>query len=188
MEVAGFAFAPDDRVVVFSYSRTPADNTALLEQIAARGVAHCVYVSTATTNVVPVTRCYEYPRVKHDAEGDAARLCQAQVLRIGVVYSDESELPAGKTVATSLDDLATFLMAPERFAAPPKEVRLFAVKSRPFSHVIERWCFAWYGAAVRLSGSYPCLLRPVDVILRALGWRWYGYVYLSNRLWMSTIS
>ena len=187
-DVATFALAPDDRVVVLSYSRQPAENTALLQEIASRRVARCVYVSTATTNVVPVTACYEYPRVKHEAEEAAVRLCGAQVLRIGIVYGDESELPGGASVATSLDDLASFLIEPDRFPEPPQEVRLFSVKQRRFSRAIERWCFVAYGWAVRLSGPYPCLLRPVDVVCRVLGWRWYGYVFLSNRLWISTIS
>jgi hypothetical protein len=62
-------------------------------------------------------------------------------------------------------------------------VQLFDIVSRAFSGTTEAAIHRAYGLLLRACGAWPCLLRPLDALLRALGIRWYGYVYLSNRLW-----
>src|SRR5262245_38525884 len=86
VDVAGFAFSPADRVWVFAYSRVPAENLRLLAALEAAAVREVVYVSSASTIVLKVTRCYEYPRVKHLAEQEAQRRVAARILTIGLVY------------------------------------------------------------------------------------------------------
>ena len=95
------------------------------------------------------------------------------------------QLPAGTTMATSLDQIAAFMAQGGRDAT---DTLLFSAVERPFSGSLERAAFRAYGLAQRAAGTWPCLLRPVDIVLRALGWRWYGYLYLSNRLWLTTRS
>lgn len=187
-EVAAFAFTPRDRVWVLSYSRLPAENAALLELLRHAGVGEIVYVSSSSAIVSELTRCYEYPRVKLRAELDALTLPNARVLTIGLMYEEPSELPGGADVATSFAELAAFVAAPEWPDGAGRRKRLFRVVRRPFTRALERAAYTAYGQLLRGSGSFPCLLRPLDLLLRACGARWYGYVYLSNRLWISTTS
>lgn len=175
----------DDVVWVLSYSRHQADNDALLDHLRQAGVRRLVYVSTATANVADVTRCYEYPRAKRHAEETATRLFpQATIVRIGVVVTHAHELPAGTTAATSLAQLADALL--RNCLAEGACINLFEMVTRPFAHSAERIAHRVYGVLQRACGAYPCALRPLDVLLRAAGFRWYGYVYLSNRLWSTT--
>ena len=55
-------------------------------------------------------------------------------------------------------------------------------------HAAEALLYRLYGRLQALCGSRPCLLRPLDLLLRGLGMRWYGYTHLSNRLWTSKTS
>lgn len=185
-EIAHTPFESTDRVWVLSYSRTPEENSALLTSLRDAGARSVFYVSTATTNVVGVTRCYEYPRVKQQAEDDAVRLCGARIVTIGFVYGGEDELPAGRTATTSVDELASFIADPDR--ATEKRTLLFRPIDKPFRSAIERVLFRAYGALMSVCMPFPCALRPIDVLLRAAGLRWYGYLYLSNRLWFTTTS
>jgi hypothetical protein len=187
-ELEAFAFTPADRVWVFSYSRKAEDNEAIFRRLRAAGVREVVYVSSSSTIVTRQTRCYEYPLVKQRAEEAALALPQARVLTIGLMYSDESELPAGDNIATRYDELAAFMLAPHWPAVPARRQRLFRVVSRPFAGALERALYRLYGHALDLFRSRPCLLRPVDLVLRTLRMRWYGYTYSSNRLWISTMS
>ncbi len=187
-ELAGFAFTPRDRVWVLSYSRLPAENSALLERLREADVGEAVYVSSSSVIVSRLTGCYEYPRVKLRAELDALALPRARVLTIGLMYEDPSELPAGAVIATSHAELAAFMAAPDWPDDAGRRKRLFRVVRRPFRHTIERAAHAVYGVLLRGAGRFPCLLRPLDLILRTFGARWYGYVYLSNHLWISTTS
>ncbi len=180
-DVASFEGAPGDVVWILSYAREPAQNSALFETLKERLAAgtRVVYVSTATANVAQMTGCYTYPRVKRLAEEDATKILDARIVRIGLVHETPEELPAGHSAVTSVAQLA------EAMAAPPSQealLRLYEMQSRPFGSGLESTAYSVYGALQRLVGRHPCLLRPVDVLLRALGWRWYGYLYLSNRM------
>ena len=187
-DLAGFAFTPHDRVWVLSYSRLPAENAALLDVLRQAGIGELVYVSSSSVIVSRRTACYEYPRVKLRAELDALNLPNAKVLTIGLMYEELRELPGGADVATSYAELAAFVAAPEWPEDAGRRKRLFRVVRRPFARTAERRAYVVYGQLLRWSGRWPCMLRPLDLLLRALGARWYGYVYLSNTLWIPTTS
>lgn len=187
-ELDSAAIAPGDRVWVLSYSLEPAQNSALLALLRAAPATEVVYVSSSSTIVCGVTGCYRYPRVKHLAELEAAALPNGRVLTLGLVYEQPAALPGGVNVATSIDQLAAFIARPEWPDGEGRGKRLFDVVRRPFGGALEAKAYAAYGWAQRLAGRWPCVLRPIDLVLRALGWRWYGYVFLSNRLWTATIS
>jgi hypothetical protein len=184
-DVAAFAFAPRDRVWVLSYSRQVAENAALIARLKEAGVEQIVYLSSSSVIVGQRTRCYEYPRVKQLAERAVLALPHGKVLTVGLVYSHPDELPRGPNVATSLDEMAAFMRSPSWPDAHGRAKHLFRAVNRPFSGVLERVAHRTYGLLMSACGSFPCALRPVDVLLRAVGARWYGYVYLSNRLWIA---
>ncbi|HEY8509888.1 MAG TPA: hypothetical protein VIL32_16105 [Steroidobacteraceae bacterium] len=187
-DLEGFAFTPADRVWVFAYSRDPQDNTRLLQTLARYPLREVVYVSSASTIVTRYTRCYGYPRVKQLAEREAQQLLNARILTLGIVYDSLQELPPGCSAATSLSSIEEFLLAPHWPQDAGTRMNLFELTSRPF---VRRWEAALhriYGAVQWQLRRWPCLLRPVDCVLRALGMRWYGYIHLSNRLWISMTS
>ena len=186
--VASFRFAPSDRVWVLSYSRQGDENRQLLERLRAAGVQQICYVSSSSVIACQVSRCYEYPRIKEDAERAALAAPGGRVLTLGLLYDDVAELPSGDNVACSYDELADFMRDPVWPDAAGRRKFLFRRLPRPFSSKPEAAVFALYDRALRACGAYPCLLRPVDFALRLCGWRWYGYVRVSNRLWYSTIS
>lgn len=187
-DLAGFAFTASDRVWVLSYSRDPQQNAAMLERLRAAGVHEIVYVSSSSTVVNELSRCYEYPRVKWQAEMQALALPQARVLTIGLMHESIDELPAGPSVATSFGELAAFIRQPTWPEGAGRRKSLLRVVERPFSGSFERRLHRAYGRVLGWLGPRPCLLRPVDLLLRSCGLRWYGYTYLSNRLWMSKMS
>jgi hypothetical protein len=180
-----FEFAPSDRVWVLSYSRQPQENTALLERLRAAGLDDVIYVSSSSTVIGRATACYRYPRVKQLAEADARRLLGARILTIGLVYDDPEDLPAGNNIATACSELADFMLEPSWPDEEGRRKYLFRVVRRPFRSSVERALYRLYGRLMTAARSRPCLLRPIDVVLRALRMRWYGYVYLSNRTWIS---
>ena len=160
----------------------------MLEALAAGGPAEVVYVSSSSTIVTQRTLCYEYPRVKRQAALDARRLLNARVLCLGLVYVDRAELPAGLNAATSICDLAEFMLAPRWNPEAGADTLLFELVDGPPAGSVERSARLVYDAVQWQLRSWPCLLRPVDLLLRTVGYRWYGYTNLSNRLWSSTTS
>lgn len=180
-----FEFQNEDSVWVLSYSKVQTENTELLTNLSKKSVSHVYYVTSATTNVTEVTKCYSYPSAKRKAETDAKLLCDAVIISIGVVVERESDLPAGMTAATTYEELANFIASADKMERA-ESVRLFRPVKRPFRNSIEKALFFSYGKAQSLCGKHPCMLRPLDLALRICGMRWYGYVYLSNKLWFTT--
>jgi len=187
-ELGEFAFERGDRVWLLSYSRRAAQNRAMLAQLQGAGVAELIYVSSSSTIVCTMTRCYAYPRLKQQAELEALALPNARVLTLGQVVAQAPQLPAGASMATLVDELAAFVIQPDWPEQGGRRKRLMRLVQRPFATNIEAGAYRGYGWLMWAVGRWPCLLRPLDALLRALGWRWYGYVFLSNRLWTATIS
>jgi len=185
-EVAGFAFTPADRVWVFSYSRVPAQNSGLLANL--QQVREVVYVSTATTNVTKLTHCYQYPCVKQAAESEARQRLNARILTLGLVVKDLREAPGGRTMTTPQSMIEAFILAPQWPHDGGNSMRLFEPIDAPYVRPWEARLHRLYDSVQWKVRRWPCVLRPVDLVLRAMGVRWYGYLNLSNRIWSSTIS
>jgi len=179
-----FEFSNDDRVWVFAYSRVPGENSAVLERLQRAAVSEVIYVSSATTIVTRLTRCYQYPRVKQLAEEEARQRLRARILSLGIVYEARAELPGGSNAATALASIEEFMLAPSW----PSDgaMRLFEMVRQPFASRWEMRLQRMYDAIQWRLRRFPCALRPLDLVLRSCGIRWYGYVNLSNRLWSST--
>lgn len=186
-DLADLGSLQDTEVWVFSYSRLTEENRQLFEKLKNKGANEVIYLSTATVNVAEKTSCYSYPRAKHQAELLAQNMLGAKIFRIGVVYTDPSTLPGGKTAATFIPELARFMsVTPWQEIAPLQN--FFKRSENPFQSGIEARTYDLYGKLLKISRAWPCLLRPLDVLCRVLGWRWYGYLYMSNSLWYSTTS
>ena len=180
-EVPSHSFERDDIVWILSYSKSEGENRSLLSLLREKGVRRSFYVSTATAVVAKITNCYRYPSVKAQAEADAASLLNAQIVRIGLFYKDEAKLPSGINAVTSADTLAV-AMSESAFKRGGVITQLFVPLRRPFESRLEERVYQFYGAALKICGRHPCLLRPLDLLLKLVGFRWYGYVYLANGL------
>ena len=180
-EIGSFAFEPDDEVWIGSYAPNDAGNRAMLTQLAARPVRHVSYISTATANIAATISCYRYPRVKAHAEATARELLDARIVRIGLVFDEVHELPAGTNAATALSGLAATMLGDAVAIGNDGIVHHYSLVTRPFNNALERLTQRLYGVVIGLTGRRPCVLRPIDRVFSLIGWRWYGYLYLSNR-------
>ncbi len=186
-ELSSFVFKPGDRVWVLSYSPHASQNSDMLMQLSASPASEIIYVGSSSTIVCGMTDCYAYPRIKRQAECEALGLTKSRLLTLGLVFEQPEQLPGGLNMATSLDQLAAFISNPQWPENGGRSKCLLTAIQRPFGSAIEAWVYRYYGRWLQFAGRWPCILRPIDLVLRALGWRWYGYVFLSNRLWTATI-
>ena len=187
-DVGGYILAERDVVWIFSYAPDDRANTFLMEKLKSAGARRAYYVSTAAANIVDVTTCYGYPVVKAAAERTAREVLNASIVRIGMIYDHAEELPAGRSAATALDDLVRAMIASlDPDAAPDAMLHLYQLIERPFGSSLERTLYWCYGLLLRWTARWPCLLRPIDLILRTAGYRWYGYFRLSNEQCTATI-
>ena len=187
-QLSSFAFMPQDRVWVLAYSRVPRENTAMLTALRQAGVKEVIYISSSSTIISSITNCYAYPRAKKLAEDEALALPNGKVLSLGLVVSHEDELPSGGNAATTIQEIAKFLLTPIWASDHGKRAHLLRIVDKPFRNKSERALYRLYGRLIQAAKSKPCLLRPLDLLLSTLQMRWYGYTYLSNQLWIKALS
>lgn len=183
-QLPNFAFTSQDRVWVLAYSRNPSENTSMLTILRQAGVREIAYISSSSTIISSITKCYEYPRAKKLAEDEAYSLSNGKILTLGLVVSHENQLPSGANAATTIQEVAEFMLAPHWSIDQGKRAHLLRIVQQPFSTRGEQVLYDVYGRLIRASKSRPCLLRPLDLLLSALRMRWYGYTYISNHLWL----
>jgi hypothetical protein len=186
-DVGGFAFDANDDVWIGSYAPNEAGNLYLLSALAHRGVTQATYISTATANIADTNFCYHYPRIKARAEAAARTILKARIVRIGLIYDHVRELPGGTSAATNIRVLANAMQGGDLAPAKDDIIHQYSMVSRPIETILESKMQRLYGKMIRLTGRFPCVLRPIDLILSLIGWHWYGYLYLSNHKCMSTI-
>lgn len=187
-DLASVRLNASDRIWIFSYAQDVNENAALFDVIAAQGGSNCYYLSSATANIADNVRCYRYPLVKRAGELDAELRLGAIPVRIGLIHDNTNELPAGNSAVTQLDLLIEAMISDDvDFARCGSLIQLYTLESKLFSSAMERFAYIWYGKLLRACGSYPCVLRPLDVVLKLFGWRWYGYFRMSNDICFSTI-
>lgn len=187
-ELSAFEFRRDDRVWLFSYSKREDENNRMIDFLISARVSSIVYLGSSSSIVVEVTNCYQYPRVKADAESRVLESPIGFSVVLGMVVHCDDELPGGTSVVTTIDELAEFLLSPTWPSDESHRRLLFRQVVRPFSSMTERKLYSAYGHMMAKVGAFPCVLRPIDFLLRSLNFRWYGYTYLGNRLWKSSMT
>lgn len=187
-ELGDFVFDGDDRVWVFAYSRKSVENFEMIDRLRRSGVRNIIYVGSSSSIVCSVSHCYEYPRVKNSAEKYVLSFPEGCSVTLGLVVQDHVGLPAGPSLVTTYDDLAAFMLNPPWIRGGGGRKTLFRQVERGFESKIESFVYHSYGHLLGLCGRWPCFLRPIDFLLRAVNYRWYGYTYLSNRLWKSMMT
>lgn len=187
-DAASLAFNARDTVIIMSYAPSYAGNIALFDMLKARGAKNVIYLSTATANIADLIGCYRYPRIKRHAERDAVRILGARIVRIGLVYEEQDELPSGPIACTNLDTVRALLHGELLLADNTSPVALYEVLIRSFGSDLEGRAYKVYSRIHQFCSPFPCLTRPFDALIRLAGWRWYGYLFLSNQLCASTTS
>jgi len=186
-DIKEFEFLEGDRIWILAYSMIAAENISMLDTLRSCDLNDFVYISSASTNVCDYTDCYRYPRLKREAANYAKKHLHAKILTIGLVVKDFEALPAGTTCATTVGLFFDFLNNYSSSHLGENETFLFEMIERSFKTKFEENLYNLYGTMQNFSLSFPCLLRPIDLALKLMGYRWYGYLYMSNRLWNTTI-
>jgi hypothetical protein len=187
-DVAGFDFQQDDSIWIFSYSRRHEENIALFKQLKERGAQQVFYVSTASSNVMQITPRFTYPRAKSEAAKAAQQILGARTVLLGYVVDNLKNAPSGWAAIVTLEELSAAMRGYGRPFAPEGPIRLFTMRETPFRSRVESIIYYSYFILACALGRYVFVLRPVDIILRALGYRWYGYFGMSNQIWSTTTS
>lgn len=183
IDIENFDFKESDLVWIFSYSIKTEGNRKLINRLSTTKAKKFVYVTSATTVILDKIKCYKYPKVKYEAEVLAQKKLGAKKLSIGIVYQNTTDLPSGINIVTKIEDIAQFIKHPVWDTNDANY--LFTSYEQPFKSKLEKVCYNIYNNLMTIFSKNPCILRPIDLLLKIAGYNWYGYVYKSNKKWNS---
>lgn len=181
-DISDVTFQQNDVLFIFSYSLNRQVNADFLTSIHKRGGKNIVLMSSVASKVATLTQCYNYPTIKYMSEELVLEKLGGVVIQLGSVVEDSRELPSGTNYCTTLDELADFINQYQ--PSPSRAIRLFSVIDIPFKSQLDAFLYRSYQVLINRLNRYPCLLRPVDLLLKLSGYRWYGYTALLKKVWM----
>ena len=174
--------APVD-VLIFSFSPIMLDNLCLMHACTTQfSTANIVYISSLSVRANSVCRHYNYPKMKAECEKLASEF-NFKILRLANVAASEQVY-----VEISKCHLGYYTTAHELLggiAECHKNALVEAYAKRQKSGV-PLWLtpiYLVYSTLYRLNPSLLIVMRPIDVLLRKLGSKYYGYNYIiENQL------
>ena len=179
-EIASFHFLPNDFIFVLSYPRSISGikkMVILMKQLKNNKI---LLLSTCSAILNNITSCYYYPKIKFLQEKYFSKTFHNLIIfRVGtVIRKNDYDNYYGLCV---INDKVFFRMIREFIKRNPKEQLVTRFDILDFkgsffeSHLYDIYCRLIFSLI-----PFPCILRPLDVILRLFNIRWYGYGALTK--------
>jgi hypothetical protein len=170
-------------LVVFSLGPTLAANTALFRRLELLHPEHLVYVSSTSALVGSSRLSLRYPRLKYLCEQSCIHRFNAAIVRVGLLPDQVPGRLIGRTLVSNVTGVANAITD----AAWPASKKggtitnAFSVSEFPPTTLADRVLLCAYGLLYSIFGGFPLVLRPLDVILRRIGFRNYGYTFAAAK-------
>jgi len=168
-------------IFLFSFSYKMQENMSMIEKIKLFSVESEVYIISSTSVFAyRISPFYKYPGIK--SKMDSYAISNGfHILRIGYVVDDERSLNSGEYLITHPNDICDFIDSPLK-ASKSRAVDLFKYVNLPMN-IFYKIFYSVYLFALFHLGRYAFVLRPVDLILKVAGVKWYGYNALGVIYW-----
>jgi hypothetical protein len=168
--------------IVFAYSRNLKENLLFLNKIAMKCRGKFIYISSTAVTAHKYISFYHYPKLKYEGEQYVATLSNSCIIRVGVTVKSVDMLKGycGRTKATTYERLSN-------------AIRLVSMHSTDTGIIdateiiyVKGVCVyrAIHSAQIfvfKYSKITFWLLRPFLFFFRAIGYKNYGYTFISNQ-------
>jgi len=158
--------------IVFSYSKSLQENIKLLNNIS-RYTDNIIYISTTSTVYSSAGMLYQYPTVKLVTENylrNTKIFKNVLIIKLGIVISNDTVWKKpGHYQITRTGLLKTALKQTQQTG----QIECWEKTKIDFDNWLEKFMFVLY-KKIQCRRTWR-LLRLIDLILKYMGYRWYGY-------------
>jgi len=165
--------------LIFSFDKKSLkSNIKMLKTISDKSIGQSIYVSTSAIHAHSICRYYKYPKIKKNIENYLIEKTNVSILRFGVLKSKSNlEGFVGHTMITSTNMFAEsinmFHCGANRINECYKRTYIKPTSS------LQKIILLLLKKLLFLKGFYV-LLRPLDLFLKLINFKNYGYSFLSN--------
>jgi len=165
-----------DSAIVFSYSKKKNDNSELLSAISIYS-EEIVYISTVSASYAENGYKYQYPNVKLHCENylrEKKCFKKTHIIRLGLILETYKPLNlSGRYCITSIEKLSIHIN--QIVSKEANLVEFSETKTFEHSNRVEKAIYRIYKKLSKPSFISFMLTRPLDLIIKKLGFNWYGY-------------
>lgn len=166
-------------VVILSYSKVRVQNELLFSRLSNVKSQIFIYISSISALSAEFGYKYSYPSSKLECENLAKRyFSKLKILRVGLV-PEVHKPPYGHSYITHAGQLANCIIALARGFDIKDDLYLISHYINQAS-LFEKISYSLYKRLFLYMRDKVVLLRPIDFILRAMGYNWYGYHMAIN--------
>ena len=165
--------------IVFSFSKNSLlENIAMIDIITKKAKGKIIYISTTAVLACNITEQYFYARAKKNIENYIITKDSIAIIRIGMVENlfDRTKI-CGQIKYSSIAKIVSCIKdAYERDNKIINAWETIHIKGSILNNIFLKVEFF----LLKILKSYFFYTRPVDLILKILGFNNYGYTFLSN--------
>jgi hypothetical protein len=179
-DIERFKFESNDCVLLLSYPNSKPQLDIMKNSLLKLTHSKVIILSTCAVIVSKLTNCYFYPKIKLLQEKYVAEvLNNFLIYRVGTIVRERDY---NKYIGTCVLDSKVFFNELDSFIKFDFEHRIItSVKTLDFEGgTIEKFIYKNYCFLISTLSFCPCILRPLDLILRIFGRSWYGYGALTR--------
>lgn len=181
-DLQNFGTKKTDIYFILSYGQSEKEMSQLLNEIKKIKHNNVILLSTSAVIVSKYSQCYSYPRLKMMQENFfIKKMSNFIIYRVGTVLRKNNLYQnRGTCVLNSNLFFKTLkkLLSGEFVSQVVQEYEFVEIKKNTFESII----YLIYTVTIRLFYRFPCVLRPIDLMLKILNYPWYGYGTLSLKL------
>jgi len=181
-DLHNFVIKKTDIYFILSYGQSEKEMSQLLSEVIKIKQNNVILLSTTAIIVSKYSKCYAYPKLKMMQENFfSAKMSNFIIYRVGTVLR-KNNLYHNRGTCVLNSDLffrtLKKLLSGEFVCQVVEEYEFVRIEKNTLESII----YFIYTVTIRLFYKFPCVLRPIDLILKILNYRWYGYGALSLKL------
>jgi hypothetical protein len=179
-EIHTFLFRENDIVIVLSYGKNKQKNKEFYKNLSKINVGLFIILSTTSSYLANKIKCYEYPSNKLYIENLAIKLLKRHVvIRAGVIVNRRMSEEFQGLIQTPISKLIKTLKELKNIRPVKILINLGQFKDFKNKNSIEYYFYLKYKLLIH-NLKYPCIIRPLDLILKVFfSYKWYGYGLLT---------
>jgi hypothetical protein len=169
-----------DSIILLSYSYQKQEQKTLINKIKKINVKNLIVFSSCACLVAEKFKCYSYPSAKLFQEKMIKqKIPEAIILRLGTVVSKYNAHLYEGTLVAEISDVIDILKVILKNPPKLKMLSCYTLKQFNSKKTMKYFIYNVYYSFISML-SFPCLLRPVDLLIKFLfRYKWYGYGVLS---------
>lgn len=168
--------------IIFAYSKENYKNLDFLKTIETKRIGKIIIIDSTASDVYLILKYYNYPKIKYTSREYVSSLKNSYIIKVGVTVNNINDLK-GYYGSVKITTYANILKSIENifFDSSVKNIdtTINIFFNGPFLFKI---IFRIQSLVYNINPTLFYLMRPSLIIFKKIGYKNYGYTFISNKI------